>query len=375
MRSITKEPRYAEIIDQYESLWALEDLPNPLWQMPTPPGIVILLAAKKNIVSLLKDREAQLKAELMFLRLRENMPLEDHFVPHLQPQQGVGVFASAFGCEVRYLEHTFPWAYPVIGKGDPPEKVYDLPKPDVTDGQLGAMLEFTEYFAEKTEDRYPIAVTDLQGPMDTAYLIWDTVSLMKAMFTNPDEVHYLMRSVTDLITDYVKEQRARCKEFLPCHFPSLWLPDGEGIAISDDCLAVLGSNQYKEFSIPYCNELSKEFGGLFIHSCGNFVHQLDVLEEIHNLRGINFGATETPFKPVWDRFGGRTVIAPHLGLNVETHFDTAYQFLEHILKNKTSNRGLIILPTPITEEPAKMADPSYVADFSSTVARMIEEYS
>ena len=374
MEPITSQPRYADVIDQYESLWALEDLPSPLWQMPTPPGIIIFYVEKAEIIPLLKDKQAQLQAELMFLRFRENVPLNDCFVPHLQPQQGVGVFASAFGCKVRYFEHTLPWAYPVIGKDDPPEKVYDLPKPDVTDGQLGAMLEFTEYFAAKTEDRYPIAITDLQGPMDTAYLIWDTVSLMKAMFTNPDEVHYLMRMVTDLIMDYVKEQRARCKEFLPCHFPSLWLPDGKGIAISDDCLAVLGPNQYREFSIPYCNELSKEFGGLFIHSCGNFVHQLDVLEGIHNLRGINFGASETPFKPVWDRFGGRTVIAPHLGLNVEIHFETVYQFLEQVLRTKTTNRGLCVLPMPVAEQ-SKLGDPSYLAHFSSKVSKMIEEYS
>ena len=375
MESVTKGPKYADIVDQYESLWALEDLPSPLWQMLTPPGIVILYMGKGKIIPLLKDKVAQLQAELMFLKFRENMPLNDCFVPHIQPQQGVGVFASAFGCKVRYFEHTLPWAYPVIGKDDLPEKVYDLPKPDVTDDQLGAMLEFTDYFAEKTEGRYPIAMTDLQGPMDTAYLIWDTVSLMKAMFTNPDEVHHLMRMVTDLITEYVKEQRVRCKEFLPCHFPSLWLPDGQGIAISDDCLAVLGANQYREFSIPYCNELSKEFGGLFIHSCGNFVHQLDVLEEIHDLRGINFGATETPFKPVWERFGGKTVIAPHMGLNVDIHFDTVYDFLEHVLRNKTTNRGLCILPMPVTSEPVQMADPSYMRDFSSKVTELIQEYS
>lgn len=66
MEPITNEPKYADIIDQYESLWALDDLPNPLWQMPTPPGIVIFYVGKGKIIPLLKEKEAQLQAELMF---------------------------------------------------------------------------------------------------------------------------------------------------------------------------------------------------------------------------------------------------------------------------------------------------------------------
>ena len=57
---------------------------------------------------------------------------------------------------------------------------------------------------------------------------------MVAMYTNPKEVHHLMRLMTDLIIAFVKEQRARSPEFLPCHFPPVWLPDGQGIAISED---------------------------------------------------------------------------------------------------------------------------------------------
>ena len=70
------------------------------------------------------------------------------------------VFASAFGCEVEFFEHTLPWAHPVIGASDPPEKVYELPAPATTDGQLGEMLEFTNYYVTQTCGRYPVALTD-----------------------------------------------------------------------------------------------------------------------------------------------------------------------------------------------------------------------
>ena len=132
----------------------------------------------------------------------------------------------------------------------------------------------------------------LQGPLDTAYLVWEPSAFMVAMYTNPKEVHHLMRLVTDLIIKFVKEMRSRCPEFIPCHYPPLYLPDGRGISISDDCLAVVSPKLYEEFALPYVNELSEEFGGAFIHSCGDFVHQLDNLTKVHELRGLNFGATE-----------------------------------------------------------------------------------
>jgi uroporphyrinogen-III decarboxylase len=234
----------------------------------------------------------------------------------------------------------------VITADDAPEKVYDLQPPDVDAGQLGAMLDFTTYFVERTSGRYPIALTDMQGPLDTAYLVWDPCSFMTAMYTHPREVHHLMRLVTDLTIRFVREQRARSPEFIPCHHPALYLPDGEGLAISEDVLAVIGADLYREFALPYNNELSEEFGGLFIHSCGSFVHQFDNLARIRDLRGLNFGVTEHAFAPTWERFGGKVPLVTHLGLNKDIHFDSPREYVEHVLTVRTSNRGLCVLVSP-----------------------------
>jgi hypothetical protein len=246
---------------------------------------------------------------------------------------------------VRFFDHTAPWAEPLIRAEDPPEKVYDLRQPAVTDGQLGTMLEYTDYFVAETCGRYPIGLTDSQGPLDVAYLVWEPSAFMLAMYTNPKEVHHLLRLVTDLIIAFVKEQRARSPEFLPCHFPAVWLPDGLGISIND-CAAVLSPKLYREFALPYVNELSEEFGGIIIHSCGNFSHQLDNLAKVHNLRGLNFGASETPFEAVWERFGGKTGLFPHLGLNKDFPFESHVEFIEHVFRTATRWPGLCILVTP-----------------------------
>jgi hypothetical protein len=343
---VTAEPRYKEIIARWEAFWSLEDLGRPLWMIPTTPVLSISEIGLVPLRSLLLDRETQLNAQVGLLQWRQSVELGDDFVPHLQAQQGVTVFASAFGCQVEFFDHTLPWAHPVIRPQDPPEKAYELPAPTVTDGQLGAILEWGDYFVRQTGGRYALALTDLQGPLDSAYLVWEPTAFMLAMHTNPREVHHLMRLMTDLIIRFVREQRSRVPEFMPCSNPPVWLPDGRGISVNDDCLAVLSPTLYKEFALPYLNQLSDEFGGVFVHSCGNFSHQLDNLEKVHNLRGLNFGVTETPFEAVWERFAGRTAIVVHLGLNKDIHFDSEADYVRHVLRVKTHDRGLCVLVVP-----------------------------
>lgn len=346
---VTSDPKYREVIARWEAFWSLEDVGRPLWMIPTTPVLAVGATGRVPWRSLLQDREMQLNAQLGLLRWRESLEWEDDFVPHMQANQGVTVFASAFGCEVEFFDHTLPWAHPVIHPEDPPEKVYELSVPAVTDGQLGTILEWGDYFVERAAGRYALALTDLQGPLDSAYLVWEPSAFMVAMSTNPREVHHLMRLVTDLIIRFVREQRSRVPEFMPCHYPPVWLPDGRGISVSDDCLAVLSPALYEEFALPYLNELSDEFGGVFVHSCGNFVHQFDNLEKVHNLRGLNFGSSETPFEAVWERFGGRTAIVTHLGLNKDIHFESEAEYVRHVLRVKTHDRGLCLLVLPPQE--------------------------
>lgn len=361
--SVTLESKYRERMARWDALWALEDVAKPAWLISTQPSLVPIiggrnphgdltdtsaaapfwLANEYPLTRYFSDKEMQLRGQLEALAWRDTLQIDDPFIPYLQPMGGVTVFASAFGCKVDFFPHTLPWAHPVIGAGEPAERVYDLPHAGVRDGQLGEMLEFTDYFMRETQGRYPIGITDMQGPMDSAYLVWNSSDFMMAMYSNPKEVHHLMRRVTDLIIAYVKEQRRHSAEFLPCHYPPLWARDGWGISMSDDALAVLSPSTYREFALPYANELSEEFGGIFIHSCGNFKHQLKNLKKVRGLRGLNFGATEMPFEAVWERFGGKCAVVPHLGLNKDLHFDSRLEYVEYVLQRKTHNRGLMVV--------------------------------
>lgn len=338
---------------RWRAFWGMEDLPRPLWFIPATPVIAKAadwIGKRRSVTALFTDRDVQLRESLAFNEFfarAQRWWSQDDFVLHLQPQMGVGVFASAFGAAVKFPWDQFPWSYPAIKAGDPAEKVYDLVAPDVRAGLLGDVLDLADYFQRKAGDRYPIAVTDLQGPIDTAYLVWDSCDFMVAMYEHPKEVHHLMRLVTDLVIRFVKEARVKAREFVPAHFPPVYLPDGMGLAVSEDALAVLSKQTYAEFSLPYLNQLSEEFGGIVIHSCGNIEHQLDNLKKVHNLRAINFGVSETRFEAVWQAFGGKTGVIPHCTSEIiVADFKNALAWVEHALKTKTTNRGLALMVVP-----------------------------
>jgi hypothetical protein len=166
-----------------------------------------------------------------------------------------------------------------------------------------------------------------------------------ALKTHPREVHQLLQMVTDFTIAAAKAQREVVREagveFVPSLFQP-WMPDGFGISVSNDACVMISADEHTEFSVPYLNQVSDAFGGLFVHSCGNWLHQLPSLARVRGLRGLEFGASETPFEAVADYFGGRAVLACRVGLHRDIKFKGMAGYVASILGQKKTNRGLFI---------------------------------
>lgn len=269
--------------------------------------------------------------------------LRGDFVPTLCPALGVVGIPSAFGCEVVWWERDFPAARPVVG--DDPENVYDLPVPTTRSGELGRILDYTRYFLDHTGRSIPIRLTDIQGPLDSAALVFGHNNFLLAMKTHPREVHHLLQLVTDLTIAFAREQRDIVREnhaeFVPAMFQP-WMPDGFGISVSNDEGVMVSSRLHDEFSVPYLNQLSDAFGGIYIHSCGRWTHLLASLEGVKNLRGLEFGASEAPYEPVLQHFGGKVALACRVGLHRDLRFNGMADYVARIRKASLTNRGLFI---------------------------------
>lgn len=265
------------------------------------------------------------------------------YVPGLCPMLGVIGIPSAFGCEVVWWEDDLPAVRP-LPVGDP-DQVFDLPQPSVTEGELGRILELTRYFLEHSGAHIPLRITDVQGPLDSAALILGHNSLLLAMITHPRAVHHLLQQVTNLTIAFVQAYRRLIHEYGGEFVPTInypWMPDGLGVQVAHDECVMISAEMHNEFAVPYLNQVSDAFGGVFIHSCGKWVHQIESLRQVHRLRGLEFGASEAPFGPMLEAFGGQTALVMRVGLNRDVRFSGMVDFVERALAARKTNRGLFI---------------------------------
>jgi hypothetical protein len=270
--------------------------------------------------------------EAQLAEIEGQAKLRGDLVPALCPTLGVIAIPSAFGSEVVWWENDFPAVRPLIG--DRTETVLSLARPQVTDGELGRMLDTTRAFLERTEGQMPIRLGDIQGPLDNAALIFGHTPFLEALITSPREAHRLLDMVTDLMIEFARAQReivrAAGAEFVPSSFQP-WLPDGAGISVANDVAVMLSPELHDEFGVPYLNRISEAFGGIYIHSCGDWTHLFSSLEKVRGLRGLEFGASEASYGKVLARFGGRTVLACRVGLHRDIRFAGMVDFVKRVL--------------------------------------------
>ena len=334
-----------------QRLWHLENLDRPAFIIGDVGGPVIGGEAVKSALfstegtDTVRDRLTD-PAKFLNAQLEEikgQAAMRGDFVPALCPTLGVIGIPSAFGCEVIWWEKDFPAVRPL--PVEDPAFLRDLSSPGVRDGQLGRILDYTGFFLEQTASTFPIRLADTQGPLDSAALIMGHNNLFLAMQTHPQEVHRLLGLVTDLIIRFARAQRELVcgsgAEFIPSMFQP-WIPDGFGLSVANDECVMISAESHDEFNVPYLNRISEEFGGVYVHSCGNWTHQLSSLKKVVNLRGVEFGASETPIEPVVEALGGKTVIACRVGLNRDVRFSSMTEFIARIRRAYPSNKGLFV---------------------------------
>jgi hypothetical protein len=296
---------------------------------------------KDTVRDRLLDPKKYLQAQMD--EINGQLLLQGDYVPALCPALGVIGIPSAFGCEVLWFERNFPAVKPAYTAV--PESLEHLGTPTTSDGELSRILHYTQYFIEQTGGGLPIRLADIQGPLDSAALIVGHNNFLSALATHPTEVHHLMRRVTDLTIAFVRKQREIVHnagvEFVPSMFQP-WIPDGFGVSVSNDECVMISADMHNEFHVPYLNMLSEEFGGIYIHSCGDWTHQIPSLKQVHQLRGVEFGASETMVGSVTAAFAGKIVTACRVGLHRDLKFKGMADFVRTVRRSAPTNCGLFI---------------------------------
>jgi len=285
--------------------------------------------------------------ESQLLDIEGNLSVGTDYVPMLDMSLPFGtvMVPEAFGCPIEWTPDGVPWARPAITA---PRDVYAIRRPKVREASMIQRIKrHVEYAQQIIADVVPMQVIDLQSPYSAACQIWDAEELMSAMFTDPKAVHHFLRIVTDFSIEFLQEYITWLDRpaFPGRNFPSI--PDDIGPNIADDTPAImLSPQQYEEFALPYNIDVAEAFGGLSIHCCGDYNHQLDNQLKIPNLRAVqcHVGPGEMKPHPLVDIVKGRVTLWCDWNEVARAHYDSARSLYEDFVLPhiRQLNKGLIV---------------------------------
>jgi len=308
-----------------EAVWRLEDTD----EVPFVIEIGTFHGATKAFYD---DPSAEVRWSEEQHSMREGV--YDYGLPNIKPNQGIGIVAAAFGCEYAVNDESDPWIKAII-KEENAEDVHKLEVPDVEKNPI-----FQKAW-KRIEDLQalspmPLRMVNVPSPLVTASMIWDYTSFIEAILIFPDEVHILLEKVTEATIAYIREQFRRIKNLYSVGHEALYaIPRFAGVRVSDDAAALLSPDMYREFSVKYNNMISREFGGIVVHSCGDVHRVVSAMLETEGLKGLDFTMPQVtnwdPLKAAagktvlclreryWDHLAGANVdIAEYAGRLIET---------------------------------------------------------
>jgi len=194
----------------------------------------------------------------------------DADVPNfLEPWYGIGPVAASFGIRYIWNEGQAPAIKPAF-KTIEDALNYDVkPVKDTDTGKYS--LKMIEYFLDKTKGKLPVSMGDIQSPFNNACNIVDTSNLMISLLSEPEKIEQFLNLIADLEIDFYKEQQRLIGNAMvkPGHgFASSYIFNGLGI--SDDNLVMVDEESYVNYIRPSIEKLGNYFGGVVLHSCGNY---------------------------------------------------------------------------------------------------------
>ena len=218
-----------------------------------------------------------------------------------RPNFGVGTLASAFGCGTDMNENDMPW----VTERPARDKLPDIDVEHVESaGLIPRVIAFIQYAREQLRHhpQVHLFMPDLQGPMNTAFLLRQQ-DIFFDMVDDPDYYHQLMEVVSEVYIRLTRRLKRELGEPLDAAYHGAMYMTSGGARVVDDVSIMLSPAQYEEFSLPYARKCLAPFGGGWVHSCGNILHQLDFYLTAPEIKCVNFGEPEKyDFAEVLPRF-------------------------------------------------------------------------
>ncbi|MFC1961023.1 uroporphyrinogen decarboxylase family protein [Chloroflexota bacterium] len=202
---------------------------------------------------------------------------------YLEPWYGIGTIGSAFGGEYFWAEGQSPAMEPMYQTlEDVPDNLAPMDFADVPIMQH--TLKMIEYFLAESQGRLPMSWCDIQNPLDISTELMSTTAFMMGFYTNPEKIKRILRVLTDTLIAFTQCQSDLIGACLarPGHGFASSRRD-TGLAMSSDNIIMISPDAFAEFCAAENGRVGAVFGGVGIHSCGNWAKWIDVVQQIPNI--------------------------------------------------------------------------------------------
>ena len=198
---------------------------------------------------------------------------------------------------------------------------------------LSRSLEVLRYFMESSEGRYHVQHMVTTGPCDTVNYALGSTLFLESLYTNPAELHQLLRMATDVIIEHIQAcQRIAPGKLVSDHTPLL---DG-AYCICSEIRSQFSREHYEEFEMPYLKEIGKAVGPLHIHVSGPIEHSVPSTLADENIRHYKFWLRDCNLARVTEMVGDRVSVdffrndcMPSLGFpSVSAYFKYVFESLK-----------------------------------------------
>ena len=283
--------------------------------------------------------------DLACKNLQSEADLSGYNIPRLMVDFGTVSTAAYWGGKVYRPDGGCVWIDPII------YATADVSKMKAIASNLGdnqKMLDFYNIVKRKLNtDSLPCTTFDIQGSLNTLSLMWEQQDFMMAMYDYPDTVHEALDLVTTHLIEVIKTSHNMIPSIEAPLWPYIWLPTDIGIGITEDYMPLISPELYKNFGLPYVRRFADEFGGLFIHCCGQFSHHIDNLVNSGiNIIGMEFVYPNIDIKRLFKTFGDSAVFVPNIMDNCIPEFGSMTDYFKYVHSIRTPDTRLWYILRP-----------------------------
>ena len=262
------------------------------WELPGPWDRFEFFSYRQAF-----DDPVAMMQNMLLNRVVPGLILKDDNPLAIRNDHGTIQIASLLSGQWHFHEDNYPWVGS-LGSVDAVKEQIEKDEIPWDGGVLPQSTRTLEFYREQLS-KYPkcnkaiqISLPDLQGPIDTADILWGS-ELFAEILASPELVNALLSRIVDVMIAVANYYRRFAKDRLEPFANSQHGYNIPGrLLIRNDSAIMVSPNTYREMIMPHDARLLNEIGTGSIHFCGNGEHLIEPILEVPDLRGIDVGEPE-----------------------------------------------------------------------------------